>query len=115
MAKFFCSIEGLEDNYIDFSDKWTRAEVKRVESGQWADDVEFFAFIGSKSNGIHIVSEDGTEATSVDDLTDEFLDGCDARLAGFISSAPIHAARNLTSLGNWSARRWSATSETAKG
>ena len=115
MAKFYCDIVGLEDNWIDFADKWTRGEVKRVEAGKWESDEEFFEFLVSKVKAMHIVNEAGDIAASVDDLTDDFLDECDARLAGFVGSAPLWAVRGLTQLGNWSARRWSDTSETKTG
>ena len=112
--RFFCDIEGLENNWFDFADKWTRGEVKRVESGQWQDDEEFFSFLAGKVEECHIEDETGNVAESVEALTDEFLDNCDARLTGFVASAPFFAVRELQRLGNWSARLQSATAEATK-
>lgn len=93
-------IPDLAGNWLDVSDKWTRAEFKRLLD---ADGAETLAITRAKVVGCHIETDGG----AIDDpagLTEDALDHVDMRLLGFLGAAVLTAVTHLRSLGFRSAR-----------
>jgi hypothetical protein len=98
--RLYCDIEGLQDNWVDVADAWTRKEFRQMVESDGADFLEMFH---AKVTGCHIESGD----ESIDDpagITEDALDDIDMRLVGFLGSVLVTACVGLRSLGNVSAR-----------
>jgi hypothetical protein len=98
--RLHCDIEGLEDNWIDISEQWTRREFREMLD---ANGDELLAILHAKATACHIEAGD-TVITDVADLTEDALDDIDLRLVGFIGGILVHAGVRLRELGNVSAR-----------
>jgi len=105
--KFSCQLEGFTDNWIEFSDRWTRREGK--ELFDMPEREAFDKFMPLKCTGCHIEQPDAEPLTDPKQLTYDGLDNIDARLFGFIARALYSTYTELTRLGNASARLSSAT------
>ena len=89
-----CTTEGLEENWIEVSDFWTRAELSAYVKTSGDD---FIALWRRKVTACHLVTGD----LVVDDplLVHEQLDGLDIRLMRFLTGAVTEATNYLLSLG----------------
>lgn len=99
--KFYCDIEGLQENWVDVGEAWTRAEVNALNS---AGEQETLALFYSKVQACHLVAEDGTTVTDPKQVTAEFLDKVQIQLVGFIGGVMPIAVRRLQNLGNAAVR-----------
>lgn len=108
MIKFFCDIEGLQENWIGVSDSWTQAEAKAADdamSGGWSD---YLKFLSGKVESCNLIVNDSV----IDDFSsikEGTVDMMDLRLVGFIGGILQNAVMRLRALGNASARVSSPT------
>lgn len=95
-----CSTPGLEGNWIEVDDIWTRKELQAFVSLQ---SEAYWTLWGRKVTGCHIELPDGgvvTEPATVGLV----LDDLDIRLLRWLSNAVLTATRYLLNLGEGSAR-----------
>lgn len=64
-----CPVETYTDNYVEYDERWSRADVRRFGSSS----VEMIDLMRSKVSAIYVRLLDG-EIKSADDITDEALD-----------------------------------------
>ena len=102
--KFYCDIDGLEENWVDVSEKWTRREAQQVRRWDFKDNDEFWSVFAGKVEGLHLVNELGGVINTPAEMTDEFLFDCDERLAGFLGNILTTCVDRLSALGNAHAR-----------
>ncbi len=103
-----CSTPGLEANWVEFSDVWTRRDLR-----------EYFAIKGEgfrrlwlrKVTAIHLVTPDGEEITDPTQVH-ERLDDLDLRMISFPFDAGVDAIAHLLTLGE-RARRLSSGGDVA--
>lgn len=111
--KFYCDIEGLSDNQIELSDKWTQSETKAAEeamSGGWE---VYLTALAPKVISCHLIVSDAI-LNDFADVTNEKLDMMDLRLVGFIGGILQNTTMRLRALGNASARVLSPLSDGKK-
>lgn len=96
-----CDIPGLEHNFIEFSDAWSRAE--RVQFGQFGDG--WLALIASKTVAVHMDRPGKEPLTTLDNVTDEILDEVDWRVYRWFTFTPRAHIEGLDNLGEASRRR----------
>ncbi len=95
-----CDIEGLTDNWIEISDRWTQRE--SVAMMEVANDA-FYALLRAKTIAVNI-DAGGTLIATPDQLTGDNLLDADVALIGWLGMVlPLAVARRRT-LGNASAR-----------
>jgi len=101
--RFYCDVDGFEDNWVEVGQVWTRADEKKLLGV--IDTEPYFDLLHRKAEACHVVLPDGTAINDVDGLTEEALgDDIDLRLWGFIVGVLFRAREHLRSLGNLSAR-----------
>lgn len=105
--KFICNLEGFTDNWIEFSDSWTRREGK--ELFELAERDAFNKFVPLKCIACHIEQVDGEPLTDPAKLSYDALDDVDLVVFGFMARALFSCYQELTRLGNASARLSSST------
>ena len=105
--KFTCNLEGFEGNWIEFSDRWTRAEGKELFDLPERD--AFNKFMPAKCIACHLEQSDGDPITDPAKLTYDALDDVDLVVFGFVARALYNCYQELTRLGNASARLSSNT------
>ena len=98
--RLYCDIDGLDKNWIEISDAWTRREYKDMVD---AESAEFFDILHAKATACHIETSGGVIEDPAD-ITEDSIDDVDMRLVGFIGSVLVSACVRLRSLGNASAR-----------
>lgn len=99
--RYECRIEGLEHNWVEVDERWTRAEVNALNS---AGEKETLALFHKKALACSITAEDGEIVTDPKQLTAEFLDKVRIELIGFIGAVLPVATRKLQSMGNAAVR-----------
>lgn len=89
-----CTTEGLEENWVEVSDFWTRAELSAYSK---TSGDEFISLWRRKVVACHIVTGD----LVIDDplQVHEQLDGLDIRLMRFLTGAVTEATSYLLTLG----------------
>lgn len=106
--KFVCQLEGFEDNWIEFDDYWTKREGDELFT--LPEQEAFDKYIQLKATACHIEQGEGNEPiTNPAKLTYDAFDDIDARIFGFVARALYQSYRELTRLGNASARLSSNT------
>lgn len=107
--RLVCKVEGLEQNWVEVPDKWTRADWQRILDATVEDAL---ALVRERATACHIERGDGTAITDPAQVTAEALEAPDMDLAvyGFVVSVPGAAVRTRRSLGNLSARLSPSTS-----
>jgi hypothetical protein len=100
--RYTCDEPGLEENWLDISERWTLRE--RREFWETGTDEAVLEWARRKVDGCHIVAETGAVLTQGADLTLASLDDVDLRVVGFIGRALVEAVGSLGNLGNASAR-----------
>lgn len=107
--RYECDIPGLEDNFIELSDGWTRKEVRSFWEFQGA---EYLALVLSKLIACHLTRPGQEHVTQPVALTSDLLDELDIRLVHWVSSVPVKHVSELGSLGEACGRRLFASTET---
>jgi len=100
--RFTCSIEGMESNWIEFSDAWTRREGKDLYGLPERD--AFDKYMALKCTACHIEDTAGQVFTDPQKLKYADLDDLDARVFGFVARSLFLAYSEQQNLGNASAR-----------
>ena len=101
--RFYCEIDGFQDNWIEVGTVWTRKDEKQLMGVFDLDP--YFGLMQKLGEACHIILPDGTVVSEVSGLTEEGLgDDIDLRLWGFIVGVLFRAREHLRSLGNLSAR-----------
>lgn len=103
--RFYCDVPGLTDNWVEVSEVWRRDEAMKIRTGMEdfnADD--FWDFWSSKVESCHIISTDGTVASTPAEIDDEFLAMLDFRLSSFLGGVLFKATNELMRLGNRAGR-----------
>lgn len=102
-----CDIAGLEANWVDVSDVWTRREFKALVG---TDGGELIEMLHDKITACNIETADGA-ITDPAEITESSMDDMDLRLVGFIGSVLVTACMRLRELGNVSGRVSSSGTE----
>ncbi|KKN74774.1 hypothetical protein LCGC14_0386670 [marine sediment metagenome] len=101
--RFYCEIDGMQDNWIEVGSVWTRRDDKQLMA---VEDMEpYFEQLHRLGEACHIVLPDDVVINDIAELSEENLgEDIDLRLWGFIVGVLYRAREHLRSLGNWSAR-----------
>jgi len=94
-----CSTPGLEANWIEVDETWTRKELQAFVSLQGE---AYWALWGRKVTACQVLVTDGGVVTDPA-AVQEVLDDLDIRLLRWLSSAVLTATNHLLSLGEASA------------
>ena len=94
-----CSTPGLEANWIEVDEVWTRKELQAFVTLQGE---AYWALWGRKVTACHIEPVDGGVMVAPVDVP-QILDDLDVRLLRWLSSAVLTATNHLLSLGEASA------------
>ena len=97
-----CTVAGLEGNWLEIQDRWTRREARALFDALTAD--EWMPLLQGKVSACHLVNEDGDVLSDPASMTAEWLEGCDVALVQFLGSALPTAVRERQNLGNFTAR-----------
>jgi hypothetical protein len=97
-----CDIPGLEDNFIELSDSWSRKEVRSF--WELKDDV-YLALLQSKLIACHLARPGDTPITEPVAFTAEVLDTLDWRIVRWASTVPVAHVQALGELGEALGRR----------
>ena len=109
--RIYCTVPGLEENWIELPENWTRRDERAIEAAGTGED--FLSLLRSKATGLHLVTDSGT-LDSTDVLTVDGLQDVDVRVDQFLASSMQVAILLQRRLGNFSGRRSSNGSETMK-
>ncbi len=101
--RFTCSIEGLEANWIEFDDVWTRNEGQELLGDN--NEAAIDKFIARKCTGCYIEQVDGPAQTDPQKLTWEWMGDIDVRVHRFVVRSLFASYTESMQLGNASARR----------
>ena len=107
--RFICNIAGLEQNWVEFSDVWTRREDTDLFS--LPEQEGFSKYFARKCTACHIEQVGGEPITDPAQLTYDGLNDVDLRVFGFLAGSIYIACRSSQRLGNASALLSTATSE----
>lgn len=99
--RYYCTIEGLEDNWVEVSERWTRREAVTYAETRTTEDE--FAWLRRKVVACHLAKE-GAVLTDPAALTPDWFDDADLRLWGFVCGVLGLTLRDLRTLGNMSGR-----------
>lgn len=100
--RYDCNIEGFEDCFVEFSERWTRNQVKTYFA---AKNEDYFDLLRSKIVSLHLDVEGGA-IDDPDQLTLEAADDMDMILWRWFATAAAKCIEDLNSLGEAHARRW---------
>jgi hypothetical protein len=101
MARVTCTTEGFTDNWIEFSETWTRRDRQELDQ---ADVESVLACLRRKATACHIILSDGSVIDDVEMLTDDGLSNADLQVWGFVLGSLFRLTGALQSLGNFSVR-----------
>ncbi len=109
--RYHCSLEGLEENWVEVNPVWTRKEMRDWTATKEIEEI--VAFWHMKMTACHIDTLDGSGAiTDPALITVETVDSAlDVRLVDFLGGVLSWACVHLKSLGLASGRLSSDTSE----
>lgn len=103
-----CTVEGLEGNWVEMLETWTRADWQRLQEATVEDAL---ALLCEKATACHIDAGDGKWVEKPDELKAAFeSEAMDLALYGFLIAVPGAAMGIRRSLGNRSARLLSDSS-----
>jgi len=91
----------MEDNWVDVSEKWTRAEFRALTK---AEGAEFWRIWNEKVSGCHLETAPKAWCDNPAAIDEDSLDDMDLRLLGFVGAVMVNAGVHLRSLGNARAR-----------
>lgn len=107
--KYCCDIEGLEDNFIEMSDSWSRKEVRVLWDLQGA---EYMALLQSKLISCRLTRPGDEPLTEPTAFLEEVADTLDWRIWRWLSSVPTKHVQSVGELGEASGRRLFVSTET---
>jgi len=100
--RFTLAVDGLEANWIEFKDFWTRREGKELY--ELGEAEAFNKFVACKCLACHLEDTAGQVIDEPAKLTYDALDDADARVFGFVVRSLYQSYREQVNLGNASAR-----------
>lgn len=99
--RLFCAIPGLEHNWIELDEVWTRKDQTDVEA---ANGDQIFDILRKRATACHIVDIDGAVIDDPDDLTPGALAKIDVRLDQFLATCIQAQIVRQRRIANFSAR-----------
>lgn len=100
--KYTCDIEGLEHNFVELSDVWSRKQAVAFLS---ADSDEYLNLLKAKIVAMSLDCVDGEPITDASALTNNALDDIDMRVFHWLKIIPRGHVQNILNLGEASGRR----------
>lgn len=112
--RFHCTVPGLENNWVEVDERWTRKELGEMNDATTVEG--FVGWLAKKLTACHIETVYGDPITDPATLTPELIDErVDVRLYDFLGRVLVQAGAALRSIGPFSGRLSSASPEaTAK-
>lgn len=99
-----CTIDGLDDNWLQLSDTWSRREMRAWYTAVLqADESTWLPILQSKLLGVHMRLIDGTPIADADALIEQ-LDNMDVRLARWLPHSVLGALVEMLALSESSRR-----------
>ena len=94
-----CTLEDLVGNWVELSEVWTRAELKRWNLAVlgFAPEESLFDLLQQELVAVHLYLPDGTLVTDAATLMERF-DDLDSRLTRWLSAGISQAQRDMLSL-----------------
>ena len=96
MAKYTCDIPGLEDNFIELSDSWSRREVRDFYQFK---DTEYLALLQSKLVACHLARPGAEPLTEPVAFDADVMDTLDMRIVHWVAGVPVAHVAGLGNLG----------------
>ncbi len=100
--KYDCDIPGLEHNFIELRDDWSRGQVREFWTAKGED---YFALIAKKTTAVHLDVPDGEPVTDPTQLTVAALDAIDSRVFQWFMAVPVAHVQALGDMGEAARRR----------
>ena len=101
--RFHCTLDGLEENWVEIAENWTRKEVAEWRKAD--TDAVVTRWLRHKVTACFIATEEGDPITDPAQLTVEMInERVDLRLIGFLGVVLFQALQELVSLGPFSGR-----------
>jgi hypothetical protein len=100
--RYQCDIPGLENNFVEFSDAWSRAQrraLRQLNGDTWLQ------LLAGNVIAIHLDCPDGEPLTTLEGVTNEMFEAVDMRVWDWFQFVPIAHVHNLDNLGETSGRR----------
>lgn len=99
-----CTIDGLDDNWLQLSDTWSRREMRAWYTAVLqADESTWLPILQSKLLGVHMRLIDGTPIANADALIEQ-LDNMDVRLTRWLPHSVLGALVEMLALSESSRR-----------
>ena len=99
-----CTIDGLDDNWLQLSDTWSRREMRAWYTAVLqADESTWLPILQSKLLGVHMRLIDGTPIADADVLIEQ-LDNMDVRLTRWLPHSVLGALMEMLALSESSRR-----------
>lgn len=103
-----CPVETYTDNYVEFDERWSRAEVKKFIS---RNSLSMIETLQSKVTALHVRYQDGGVLDSPKDITEENLDRMQWEVFQWFITLPQVVMSGILDLGNAVRRQLLDTSE----
>ena len=104
--------DAFEGAFVEFTDSWTRGEIRRVWEETNADD--YWALVCSKITACHLPTVNGEPLADPRALDNDALDALDMRLFTWLSNVVYKAAQDVQQLGEpLAAALWNISEATA--
>lgn len=101
--KYCCDVPGLEHNFIEFSDRWSKAERQAFRTLGGSDDKakheEWLTLYRSKIVALHLDCIGAEPITTPDHITDEYIDRMDLVVFEWLKYVGGAHLDHLSSLG----------------
>lgn len=97
--RYECDIAGLESDYIELSDSWSRAEVRAFWAMTSRDGADYGALMRRKLIALHLTCVDAEPLTTVEQFTEDNLEMLDMRAFQWLSFVPVAHVTRLGTLG----------------
>ena len=103
----------LGGSWVEYSDRWSRAEWRQLAAGrtgetdaeQAATSLAWLALVCAKTTGVHLLCGDGSYLDDPTELTEENLDRVEVATYLWWADTPWALRMDLTNRGNASRRR----------
>lgn len=107
-VRFAVTVPGLESDWVEVSEVWTRREVKAVLE---ADEQALVGFLQTKLTGCHLTRPGADPLEEPGQIDADSLDELDLRLVDFLGTVLVQATAHLRSLGPLAGRLLSPGSD----
>lgn len=107
--RYYCTVDGLTDSWIELADAWTRAEWAALQGVK--GNADYFDILRRKTTAMHLATADGGAINDVALLTDDGLQAIDLALWGFLVTVLFRAAADRKTLGDFAMRALLSSSD----